>query len=61
MTRRRSSPSASRPVLPRARAAPPALLREAVQHHQAGRLAEAEALYQRVLAETPRQPDVYSG
>lgn len=57
MTRRRSSPSASRPVLPRARAAPPALLREAVQHHQAGRLAEAEALYQRVLAETPRQPD----
>ena len=55
MTRRRSSPSASRPAIPRA--APPALLREAVRHHQAGRLAEAEALYQRVLAETPRQSD----
>ena len=34
-----------------------ALLGEAVGLHQAGRLAEAEALYQRVLARAPRQAD----
>jgi len=32
-------------------------LEAAVQQHQAGRLAEAQALYQRVLAEQPDQPD----
>lgn len=34
-----------------------AMLGVAVQHHQAGRLAEAEALYRRVLAARPGQPD----
>jgi tetratricopeptide (TPR) repeat protein len=34
-----------------------ALLAQAVQHHQAGRLAEAEALYRRILHREPRQPD----
>ena len=34
-----------------------AMLGVAVKHHQAGRLAEAEALYRRVLAARPGQPD----
>lgn len=34
-----------------------ALLTQAVQHHQAGRLAEAEGLYLQVLRAEPRQPD----
>ncbi len=41
--------------------APPAVagpLAEAVRHHRAGRLAEAEALYRRVLRVDPRHPDV---
>jgi predicted O-linked N-acetylglucosamine transferase (SPINDLY family) len=29
----------------------------AIEHHQAGRLAEAEALYRQVLADSPNQPD----
>lgn len=33
------------------------LLTQAVQHHQAGRLAEAEGLYAQVLRAEPRQPD----
>ncbi|MCE2509986.1 MAG: methyltransferase domain-containing protein [Alphaproteobacteria bacterium] len=33
------------------------LLTEAVRHHEAGRLDEAEALYRKVLAEEPDQPD----
>jgi protein O-GlcNAc transferase len=33
------------------------MLRDGVAHHQAGRLAEAESLYQRALALQPRQPD----
>jgi tetratricopeptide (TPR) repeat protein len=33
------------------------LVQEAVAHHRAGRLAEAEALYQEVLARDPRHPD----
>jgi protein O-GlcNAc transferase len=36
---------------------PRALLRDAVQHHQAGRAREAAALYDRVLATDPDQPD----
>lgn len=32
-------------------------LQAAINHHQAGSLAEAEALYRQVLAEFPRQPD----
>ncbi len=34
------------------------LFREAVAHHQAGRLAEAEARYRRLLADNPGQPDL---
>jgi predicted O-linked N-acetylglucosamine transferase (SPINDLY family) len=34
-----------------------ACLQEALRHHQGGRLDEAEALYQRVLAIEPEQPD----
>jgi protein O-GlcNAc transferase len=33
------------------------LLREALEHHRAGRLAEAEAIYRCVLADDPNQPD----
>jgi tetratricopeptide (TPR) repeat protein len=33
-------------------------LQAAIAHHQAGRLAEAEALYRRILAGFPRHPDV---
>src|SRR6266478_5575229 len=33
-----------------------ATLQEAVQHHQAGRLAEAEKLYRRILRERPSHP-----
>src|SRR5258705_3098001 len=33
-----------------------AALQEAVQHHQAGRLAEAEKLYRRILRERPSHP-----
>lgn len=33
------------------------LLAEAVAHHQAGRLAEAERLYRRILADQPDHPD----
>ncbi|MFM7136608.1 MAG: tetratricopeptide repeat protein [Planctomycetota bacterium] len=33
------------------------LLQQAVAHHQAGRLAEAEALYRQILAARPDQPD----
>jgi protein O-GlcNAc transferase len=33
------------------------MLREAIVHHQAGRLAAAEEIYRRVLASNPRQPD----
>ncbi len=36
-----------------------ALLRQAVQDHRAGRLAEAERLYRLLLAENPGQPDVH--
>ena len=36
---------------------PDALLRTALTHHRDGRLAEAEALYRRVLAMDPRQPN----
>src|SRR5436190_23660707 len=36
---------------------PQAQLRLAMQHHQAGRLAEAEALYRQVLQANPRHPD----
>src|SRR5207253_878673 len=36
---------------------PVSLLREATQHLQAGRLAEAEAIYRRILQADPRQPD----
>ncbi|MBL8200613.1 MAG: tetratricopeptide repeat protein [Chromatiales bacterium] len=32
-------------------------LRAAIGHHQAGRLAEAEALYRQILAQAPRHPD----
>jgi predicted O-linked N-acetylglucosamine transferase (SPINDLY family) len=35
----------------------PEALRTAVEHHQAGRLAEAEQLYRRILQEDPREPD----
>lgn len=34
-----------------------ALLEQAVQHHQAGRLAQAEQLYRQILAQNPRQHD----
>nr|WP_290226605.1 tetratricopeptide repeat protein [Trichocoleus desertorum] len=36
-----------------------ALLKTAIQHHQAGRLAEAEALYQQILEEQPDQAEVW--
>jgi tetratricopeptide (TPR) repeat protein len=42
---------------PTANRVDPALLTAAVGHHRAGRLAEAEALYERILALSPRQPD----
>src|SRR5687767_8798863 len=32
-------------------------MREAVAHHQAGRIAEAEAIYRRVLQQDPRDAD----
>jgi predicted O-linked N-acetylglucosamine transferase (SPINDLY family) len=35
----------------------PSVLQEAIRHHQAGRLAEAEALYRQVLALQPGQAD----
>jgi Flp pilus assembly protein TadD len=35
----------------------PTLLNEGVAHHRAGRLAEAEAAYRRVLAAQPDNPD----
>src|SRR5262245_40027607 len=35
----------------------PQLLEEATEHHRAGRLAEAEDLYRRVLELNPQQPD----
>jgi len=38
-------------------AAPTPALQQAVQLHQAGRLAEAEAIYRRILAEQPQHPD----
>ncbi len=63
MTRRRrpASPAqrdaAQSAVAPGRALPPPALLTEAVSHHQAGRLAEAAVLYERVLAQAPRQPD----
>ncbi|HEY2007709.1 MAG TPA: tetratricopeptide repeat protein [Rhizomicrobium sp.] len=39
--------------------APEALLHQAIRHHQAGRLPEAEALYRRVLAACPDSADVH--
>ena len=36
---------------------PQQLFQSAIEHHQAGRLAEAGELYRQILAETPRQPD----
>ena len=36
-----------------------AMLRQAVQAHRMGRLAEAELLYRQILADNPRQPDVH--
>src|ERR1700683_552718 len=33
-------------------------LATAVQHHQTGRLAEAEGIYREILAQQPDQPDV---
>ena len=36
---------------------PDQLLQQAIRHHQAGRLAEAEGLYRQVLAVQPNQPD----
>ncbi|HEY9805411.1 MAG TPA: tetratricopeptide repeat protein, partial [Candidatus Obscuribacterales bacterium] len=36
-----------------------ALLKTAIQHHQAGRLAEAEALYQQILEAQPDQAEVW--
>src|SRR5256885_6708896 len=35
----------------------PALLAEAARQHEAGRLAEAERLYRRLLADDPNRPD----
>ena len=35
----------------------PALLAEAARQHEAGRLAEAERLYRRLLADDPDRPD----
>lgn len=35
----------------------PQIMQTAIAHHQAGRLAEAEALYRQVLARFPRHPD----
>jgi tetratricopeptide (TPR) repeat protein len=35
----------------------PQTLKEAIAHHQAGRLAEAEVLYRRILDRHPRHPD----
>lgn len=35
----------------------PELLRQAVLHHEAGRLAEAEALYRKLLRKQPQDPD----
>ena len=34
-----------------------ALLRDALEHHQAGRLGEAAALYQQILTATPEHAD----
>src|SRR3954463_12231742 len=34
-----------------------ALLNTAIQHHQAGRLAQAEALYRQILQHNPHDPD----
>ncbi len=36
---------------------PGAALRAAIQHHQAGRLGQAEALYRQVLQAQPQNPD----
>jgi len=57
-----SPPSSSAPVsvpVPRSSAdtSHALLLREALGHHQAGRLPEAERLYRQVLASEPRQAD----
>ena len=41
----------------RATAAPADMLRRAMQLHQEGHLAEAEALYQRLLGANPRHAD----
>lgn len=42
---------------PQAPAAVPTLLAAAIDHHRAGRLAEAEALYAQVLESDPEEPD----
>ena len=54
--RRRQDKSPSHGSRPHASALQP-LIQEAVAHHRAGRLAEAEALYQQVLARDPRHPE----
>src|SRR5439155_26859224 len=54
---RPSSTSGRRPADPRILMSSVAQrLAQAVGHHQAGRLAEAEALYRAILAESPGQP-----
>ena len=59
---RRAAAKPSRPILPDGpppleAAAIAALLAEAFQHHQSGRLARAEALYRQILAINPNQVD----
>lgn len=38
---------------------PAALLQHAIAHHQAGRLADAEALYRTILQQAPHHPDAH--